>query len=121
MATQNDDPLADLAKARDKIEHTRDVVLPGLRTRRDQLICIAREHGAIGDELAHAAGISRQAVHEVLRAHNIPAPARTRSTESRARFARIKLVGALDLAEIDPDTDAQTLGDAIHRALRNED
>lgn len=119
MGTENDDPLVDLAKIRDKITHTEDVELPDLRRRRNELICIAREHGAIGDDLADAAGVSRQTVHGVLREHNVPAPNRTRATFDRRR--RAELGRALVAAGIDTTRTPDEIGAQLRAYLSGDE
>lgn len=117
MATQNDDPLADLATVRDEIRRTEDETLPRLRDRRNELICIAREHGAIGDALSEASGLSRQSVHTVLRDNHVPAPNRPHSAARQSQRARIDLRRALTAAGIDPEN---VTAEAVRSALHTE-
>lgn len=120
MATTNDDPLAELVTVRNEIHRTEDEILPALRERRDKLICIAREHGAIGDDLADASGLSRQSVHTVLRAHKIAAPNRTHSAARHAHRTRTDLRRALAAAGIPHDDNPEDIGRAVADALRTE-
>lgn len=116
MATENDDPLRDLIMVRDEIRRTENEILPELRARRDELICLAREHGAIGDEISAAAGLSRQSVHTVLREHGVPAPNRTHSAARTRRRIRLDLGRALDAAGIDT-RNPDELGQAVVQLL----